>query len=184
MTARTAALTRSGRCQPRLTGAEAGRGAGRAWPPALGGLPVSAPPPDVKLPPALDLFERAHKRSRDAAYLHTRTERMEAFEGVRGASLTPFVAGTRADVNGTARVDARTDFRAMARDRLAEDYAVIDYACAILYGKDNTSGISVLLSSQVADLLWITTSTTRAERPRPSSGHSVSQLLQARPVSS
>ena len=108
----------------------------------------------MKLPPALDLFERAHKRSRDAAYLHTRTERMEASEGVRGASPTPFIAGTRADVNGTARVDARIDFGAMARDRLAEDYAVIDYACAILYGEDNHSGLSALLGSQVADLLW------------------------------
>lgn len=115
---------------------------------------MSALPPDVKLLAARDLFERARKCSRDAAYLRTRVERMKASEGVRGASLAPSVSGSKADVNGTARVDARIDFEAMTRDRLEEDYAVIDYACAVLYGEDNHSGLSALLGSQVADLLW------------------------------
>ena len=111
-------------------------------------------PPEVKTLAARDLFERARKCARDAAYLERRIERMRAAEGVRGASLSPSVSGARADVSGTARVDARMDFEAMTRARLDEDHAVMDYACAVLYGSDGRSGLSALYGSQVADLLW------------------------------
>ncbi len=111
-------------------------------------------PPEVKLLPAKELFERARACSEDVEYLKRRLERMESSEGVRGASLTPTVSRSRADVNGTARVDARIDLEAATRERMDADYAVIDYACDVLYGTDNRSGLSALLGTQVADLLW------------------------------
>lgn len=103
---------------------------------------------------ARDLFEATREASRDAEYIKRRLERMEASEGVRGASLAPTVRSSKSDVNGTARTDARIDYEERVRARLEEDYALIDLACAVLYGDDNRGGIAALLGTKVADLLW------------------------------
>ena len=103
---------------------------------------------------ARDLFEAAREASRDAEYIRRRLLRMEGAEGVRGASLAPSVSGTRSDVNCTGRVDARIDYEARVSGRLEEDYALIDLACAVLYGDDNGGGVAALLGTRVADLLW------------------------------
>lgn len=103
---------------------------------------------------ARDLFAAARDASADAEYIRRRIERMEAAEGVRGASLSPSVSGSRADVNGTSRTDARVDYEARVARRLEEDYALIDVACAVLYGDDGTGGVAALLGTRVADLLW------------------------------
>lgn len=111
-------------------------------------------PPEVKLLGARDLFRRASECSRDAAYINRRLAAMESAEGVRGQSYAPIVSHTKVDVNGTDRVVARMDYERRVRDQLEEDYAVIDYACAVLYGEDNRGGIAALVGAQLADLLW------------------------------
>lgn len=111
-------------------------------------------PPEVKLMGAREMFRAARAASEDAEYLKRRLERMESAEGVRGASLAPSVSGTKADVNGTARVVARMDLEAASRSRMEADYSLIDYACAVLYGADGRSGLAALAGPLVADLLW------------------------------
>ena len=103
---------------------------------------------------ARDLFEAAREASRDAEYIRRRVERMKASEGVRGASLAPSVSGTKSDVSGTARVNARIDYEAATARRVEEDYALIDLACAVLYGDDSANGVAMLAGPRVADLLW------------------------------
>lgn len=111
-------------------------------------------PPEVKLMSARELFAASRRASDDAEYLKRRLDRMESAEGVRGASLSPAVSGSHWDVNGTARVCARIDFEAATHARMEADYAVIDYACAVLYGADGRSGLAVLAGPRTADLLW------------------------------
>ncbi|WP_307739013.1 hypothetical protein, partial [uncultured Parolsenella sp.] len=103
---------------------------------------------------ARDLFEAVREASRDAEYIKRRLERMESGEGVRAASLARSSSGSRADVNGTARVDARIDYEARVTRRQEENYALLDLACAILYGDDARGGLAALLSTRAADLLW------------------------------
>lgn len=101
---------------------------------------------------ARDLFEAARDASRDAEYIKRRIMRMQEAEGARGASLTPSVSHPLGDV--MARTDARMDYEARVSGRLEEDYALVDLACAVLYGDDNRGGVAALLGTRVADLLW------------------------------
>lgn len=110
--------------------------------------------PEVKKMSAVEMFTNAARASADAEYLRRRIERMEASEGLRGASLTGSVRSSSPDANGMSRVDARIDFERIAHDRIEEDYALIDYACAVLYGRDGKAGIASLLGIRPADLLW------------------------------
>ena len=109
---------------------------------------------EVKRMSARELFEAARDASRDAEYLKRRIERMELGEGLRAASLEPSSRSPVDDVNGTSRVNARMDFEAAVSSRVEDDYAVIDYACAVLYGADGRGGIAALLCPEAADLLW------------------------------
>lgn len=133
------------------------------YPTREGAAPLDGPDAEVRallsaLPEgvacARELFEAAAEASRDAEYIRRRVERMESGEGARAASLARSSSGSRADVNGTARVNARIDYEASTERRLEEDYALVDLACAVLYGADGRSGVSVLLGPQAADLLW------------------------------
>ena len=103
---------------------------------------------------ARDLFEAAAEASRDAAALRRRLERMESGEGVRAASLARSSSGGRADVNGMGRVNARIDLEAVTRSRVEADYALIDLACAVLWGPTGEDGAASLGCQVAADVVW------------------------------
>ena len=111
--------------------------------------------PDVKRMSARELFAAARRASKDAEFVVRRLERMRESEGVRGASLAPSTSHSRADVNGTARVDARMDYEVRARAQLDEDLGLIDYARSVLYGAPGggVSGLARLFGMLAADLL-------------------------------
>lgn len=53
------------------------------------------------------------------------------------------------------RVALYVDREEQLRDRMDEDYALIDRACVVLYGPDQrTGGINKLVSSAWASVLW------------------------------
>ena len=51
--------------------------------------------------------------------------------------------------------DRRMDYEARCRRRLEEDYELIDVACDVIYGSDqSTGGVGAVLGSAYADALW------------------------------
>lgn len=96
---------------------------------------------------------------RDAAVDIERTarvlERMRAAEGVRGASLNPSVSGSREDVNGTARVDARMDFERRSRRRLEGDRELLRRAGDVIFGPDGDGGIGRGIGPEYATVVWL-----------------------------
>ena len=54
----------------------------------------------------------------------------------------------------TASTDARMDYEERVRERLEEDYALIDLACRVLYGEESgKGGVEALMGSTVADAI-------------------------------
>lgn len=79
-------------------------------------------------------------------------EAMESREGVRAQGYQPRVTGARP--TGMGATDARMDYEARMRGRLARDYHVVDLACSVIYGEDGQGGVAGLLGSRYADCLW------------------------------
>ena len=102
---------------------------------------------------ARDLFEAVREASREAERTRLTLMRMEASEGVRAQGYEATGrSGHRAD--DKARTDARIDYEARMDDRIREDYALMDLACAVLYGTDTgKGGLDALMGSAVADCL-------------------------------
>lgn len=93
---------------------------------------------------------------RDAAIDAERTRRtlaaMESREGVKAQRYGASVQGGTRDV--MAATDARLDRELAWRDRIERDYALIDHACALIYGVDNRGGIAALLGTATADAMF------------------------------
>ena len=102
---------------------------------------------------ARDLFDAVHEASREAERTRLTLMRMEASEGVRAQGYEATGrSGHRSD--DKARTDARIDYEARMDDRIREDYALMDLACAVLYGADaGKGGLDALMGSAVADCL-------------------------------
>lgn len=81
---------------------------------------------------------------------------MQDSEGLRGSGgFEPRVRSTNSDPTGMSRVDARIDFEAANERRMEEDYALIDAACAVIYGRDGRGdGLERLMGSAVSDCMW------------------------------
>ncbi len=105
---------------------------------------------------AADFFAAARRAALDAERLRRQLERMEAREGVRAQGYEAQGRGTRADVNGTDATVSRMDWEGRARERVREDYALIDAASAVVYGdsQDGLGGIDALMGPAVADAVW------------------------------
>ena len=103
---------------------------------------------------ARDFFDSVRNAAMEIARTERQLARMEASEGVRAQGYTPMGKGSRSDVNGTAATDARIDYERMMRKRLEEDRALVDAACAVLYGDDSRGGVARLLGSATADAMW------------------------------
>lgn len=105
---------------------------------------------------AADFFDAVRRAALDAERVTRRLAQMEAREGVRAQSYEAQGRGTRSDVNGTDATVGRMDWEGRIAARREQDYALIDSACAVIYGNDQTGmgGIASLLGSAAADAVW------------------------------
>lgn len=106
---------------------------------------------------ARDLFESAREAAMDAERCMRQLERMESSAlSLGGASFEPRVSATSETDRMGAMVAAYVDMQARLRARQDDDYAVIDYATSVIYGRDQDSrgGVAALLSHAHADALW------------------------------
>nr|DAM36520.1 MAG TPA: Protein of unknown function (DUF1492) [Caudoviricetes sp.] len=105
---------------------------------------------------AREFFAAVRDASREAGRIQSTARRMQDSEGLRGSGgFEPRVRSSNADPTGMARVDARIDFEAANERRLEEDYALIDAACAVIYGRDGRGdGLERLMGSAVSDCMW------------------------------
>lgn len=101
---------------------------------------------------ARDFFDEVRAAAIDAERARRMLDAMTAREGVRAQGYEPHSAGGIADP--MRATDARIDREAGWRDRIERDYALIDEACAVIYGPGNTGGIASLLGLPTADAVW------------------------------
>lgn len=109
---------------------------------------------------AQEFFEAARSAAIEVARYNERVSRMEQTEGLRGAPLSGTRGGSRRDVNGMARVDARIDLEAAEWRHIEEDYALIDRAASVLFGmtQRGDGGVDALLGwreAKIMDLYYL-----------------------------
>lgn len=103
---------------------------------------------------ARELFRATRDAAIDAERIRGILDRMEASDGVRGASLSGRVSSGGAS-DPMARTDARIDYEERVRERQDADYALLDIACEVIYGRDpRGGGIAALMGAPVADAMW------------------------------
>ena len=95
---------------------------------------------------AREFFEAAREAARDAARISRQLDGMERRAlALGGGGFEPRVRSTpdpaRIGRDGSAKVDTESILRA----RQESDYALIDAACAVLYGPDRRSGLYALV---------------------------------------
>lgn len=103
---------------------------------------------------ARDFFGAARSAAIDADSITRRIRAMESREGVRAQS---YEARGRSPGTGDAMAatDARMDFEGRIERRREEDYRLIDAACSVIYGADqSTGGVGAILGAAYADALW------------------------------
>ena len=103
---------------------------------------------------AREFFEAAREAARDARRISRQLDGMERRAlALGGGGFEPRVRSTP-DPDRTGRaVAAMLDNEAVLRARQESDYALIDSACAVLYGPDNRSGLYALVGWP-ADAIW------------------------------
>lgn len=102
---------------------------------------------------ARGFFEAVREASREAERTRLTLLQMEAREGARAQGYEPrvMVGGER---DRMAQTDARMDYEERMRERIEEDYALLDLACRVLYGEESgKGGLDALMGSAVADCL-------------------------------
>ena len=102
---------------------------------------------------AEDFFEAVRNASREAERTRLTLLQMEAREGVRAQGYEPRVSigGER---DKMAATDSRIDYEARMAERIEADYALLDMACAVLYGRESgKGGVDALMGSAVADCI-------------------------------
>lgn len=103
---------------------------------------------------ARELFEAAREASRDAERIRRQLDAMsERAASVGGAGFEGRVSSTPEPDRMASRVAALVDMESRLIQRQAEDYELMDYACAVLYGRDNRSGLWSLVGWR-ADAIW------------------------------
>lgn len=102
---------------------------------------------------ARSFFETVRGVSAELGRTRETLLRMEAREGVRAQGYE--ATGRSGSVSDrTAATDARMDYEGRVRRRVEEGYALVDLACAVLYGRESgKGGVDRLMGSSVADAI-------------------------------
>lgn len=105
---------------------------------------------------ARDFFDSVMEASKESERTRLTILEMEAREGVRAQSYeVTGRSGHRKDER--AQTDSRIDYEARMDERIRDDYALIDLACDVIYGrssgKGGKGGVEALMGSAVADCL-------------------------------
>lgn len=99
-----------------------------------------------------DLFDAASEASRDIDRCNRMLDAMEDNAmRVSSPSLEPHVSASHDPDRIGGRVAAMVDAEDKLRRRMEEDYALIDAACAILYGRDSDEGLCKLVPAWWCD---------------------------------
>lgn len=102
---------------------------------------------------ARDFFESVREASREAERTRLTLLQMEAREGVRAQTYAERVS-VGGERDRMAQTDARMDYEERMRERIEEDYALLDLACKVLYGEESgKGGLDALMGSAVADCM-------------------------------
>ena len=103
---------------------------------------------------AREFFEAAREAARDAARISRQLDGMERRAlALGGGGFEPRVRSTPDPDRIGRAVGSLLDNEAVLRSRQESDYALIDAACAVLYGPDNRSGLYALVGWP-ADAIW------------------------------
>ena len=95
---------------------------------------------------AREFFQAASAAARDAERASRQLDELESdAESLCSSGFEPRVRSTGDPDRMGARVAHRMDRRDMLEARIADDYALIDAACEVLYGEDNRSGLWALV---------------------------------------
>ena len=102
---------------------------------------------------ARDFFESVREASREAERTRLTLLQMEAREGARAQTYAERVS-VGGERDRMAQTDARMDYEARMSERIEQDYALLDMACALLYGRESgKGGVDALMGSDVADCI-------------------------------
>lgn len=100
---------------------------------------------------ARDFFESVREASREAERTRLTLMQMEVREGARAQTYAERVS-VGGERDRMAQTDDRMDYEARMRERIEEDYALLDLACKVLYGEGTgKGGLDALMGSAVAD---------------------------------
>ncbi len=102
---------------------------------------------------AEDFFRAVRDASREAERTRLTLMQMESREGVRAQGYEPRVS-VGGERDRMAHTDSRIDYEARMAERIEADYALLDLACRVLYGKESgKGGVDRLMGSAVADCI-------------------------------
>ena len=102
---------------------------------------------------AEDFFESVREASREAERTRLTLLQMEAREGMRAQTYAERVS-VGGERDRMAATDSRIDYEARMAERIEQDYALLDMACAVLYGRESgKGGVDALMGSAVADCI-------------------------------
>lgn len=102
---------------------------------------------------ARDFFESVREASREAERTRLTLLQMEAREGARAQTYAERVS-VGGERDRMAQTDARMDYEERMRERIEEDYALLDLACKVIYGEGTgKGGLDALMGSSVADCI-------------------------------
>jgi hypothetical protein len=103
---------------------------------------------------AREFFEAAREAARDAQRISRQLDGMERRAlALGGGGFEPRVRSTPDPDRIGRAVGSLLDNEAILLQRQESDYALIDAACAVLYGPDNRSGLYALVGWP-ADAIW------------------------------
>lgn len=97
---------------------------------------------------ARDLFEAAGDARREIAWAEGALERMRSREQVRGSRMGATGRGGACDP--TRPTDERMDWESLMGRRIEADRELVDYAHAVLFGRDGLGGVAALVGWEPA----------------------------------
>lgn len=103
---------------------------------------------------ARELFEAARSAAIERDHAAKQLERMRHRTLGGSSSISGGGRGATKDVNGTAASIAIVDYESMMRARLVEDTKLLNLCAALIYGKNGREGVSAVLGSEYADVLF------------------------------